>query len=224
MTQKVVYIAGRGHSGSTILDMALGCHPKMVGLGEVFGVLMGYSDKDGAELPCSCGEMPENCRFWGYFLENGGWYNTVVSYFSRVYGKDTILVDSSKTHTPIEMYLPNYDTKILFLKRNFTGWYNSIHAKYGHNRVKALKSWLTTNIRIQKAIKRTDIPYKCVRYEHLTKQPEAELREICRFIGVEFHPDMLNPSLTKSHIIRGNRVRTEKPTSIKYFKGRNEKV
>jgi len=38
-TMKVVLIAGLGHSGTTILDLALSHHPGIIGLGEVFDVL-----------------------------------------------------------------------------------------------------------------------------------------------------------------------------------------
>ena len=35
----LVLIRGLGHSGSTILDLALGAHPQMVGLGEAVRLL-----------------------------------------------------------------------------------------------------------------------------------------------------------------------------------------
>ena len=37
--KKIVYIAGLGHSGSTILDMALGAHLNIIGLGEIYAVI-----------------------------------------------------------------------------------------------------------------------------------------------------------------------------------------
>ena len=39
MKNKIVFIAGLSHIGSTLLDYALGSHPKFVGLGEIFTAL-----------------------------------------------------------------------------------------------------------------------------------------------------------------------------------------
>ena len=36
---KLLLIRGLGHSGTTILDLALGAHPQMVGLGEAARIL-----------------------------------------------------------------------------------------------------------------------------------------------------------------------------------------
>ncbi len=44
--RRLVYIAGYGRSGSTVLDIALSCHPRLEGLGElaaVFGAVAGHA-------------------------------------------------------------------------------------------------------------------------------------------------------------------------------------
>lgn len=62
---RVVYIAGYGRSGSTLLDMILGWHEAVVGCGElsfVFNeVLRGGT--------CTCGEALLACPLWGPVLE-----------------------------------------------------------------------------------------------------------------------------------------------------------
>ena len=68
MQQKILLIAGIGHSGSTILDMALGCHPAVVGLGEVSKVLRTPLEAlRGGRYEhslCSCGSKARECEFW----------------------------------------------------------------------------------------------------------------------------------------------------------------
>jgi len=65
--RKVIFIAALGYSGSTLLDLMLGGHPRFVGLGEVFSLLMpgaDYLDRT-AEIVCSCGSTLNECSFWG---------------------------------------------------------------------------------------------------------------------------------------------------------------
>ena len=65
---KIIYIASLGHSGSTILDMSLGCHPLIVGLGEVAPLLKARRDDffndEFNSYKCSCGEDMWTCSFW----------------------------------------------------------------------------------------------------------------------------------------------------------------
>ncbi|HET7695339.1 MAG TPA: sulfotransferase [Vicinamibacterales bacterium] len=55
-----VYILGAGHSGSTLLTLLLGSHPRICTIGEVKAPAIGAPD----EYPCSCGERIAACRFW----------------------------------------------------------------------------------------------------------------------------------------------------------------
>jgi hypothetical protein len=58
---RVVYIAGYGHSGSTILNIVLGQHPEVMGAGEL--VRLASAASSGEEF-CSCGEPLTDCRLW----------------------------------------------------------------------------------------------------------------------------------------------------------------
>jgi hypothetical protein len=56
---KIVYIAGRPHSGSTILDIILGNSSEIVSVGELSS---GIKKDDPV---CSCDNEIEKCEFWG---------------------------------------------------------------------------------------------------------------------------------------------------------------
>lgn len=57
----VVYIAGAGRSGSTVLNVILGSHPCIEGVGELTNLVeQGW---DQAHY-CSCGERVPSCSFW----------------------------------------------------------------------------------------------------------------------------------------------------------------
>lgn len=53
-----VYIAGRGHSGSTMLDAMLGNAGEIESVGELVSAMGRYDE------PCSCGERFGECPFW----------------------------------------------------------------------------------------------------------------------------------------------------------------
>jgi hypothetical protein len=61
---KVLYIAGYGRSGSTVLSVILGNHPEITSVGEVSFLLQNWNDSDRL---CSCGAHYGGCRFWRDF-------------------------------------------------------------------------------------------------------------------------------------------------------------
>jgi hypothetical protein len=65
MTVGVVYICSAGHSGSTLLDLILGSHSRMVSLGEV--VFVPSSMVIGKD--CSCGAAMSTCEYWQRLLQ-----------------------------------------------------------------------------------------------------------------------------------------------------------
>lgn len=56
----IVFIIGGGHSGSTILDMALGSSPNAFSLGEICYL----PDEIINNTPCVCGKRIRQCPFW----------------------------------------------------------------------------------------------------------------------------------------------------------------
>ena len=58
----VVYILSNGRSGSTLLDLLLGTHPKVWTLGEAHMLPLDVRIKDSH--PCGCGARYPDCRFW----------------------------------------------------------------------------------------------------------------------------------------------------------------
>ena len=53
-----VYVMGRAHTGSTILDILLGNSPKVESVGQL------VSHIGRVDTPCSCGEKIQDCEFW----------------------------------------------------------------------------------------------------------------------------------------------------------------
>ena len=57
---KVIYITSSMYSGSTLLDLCLGSHSKMVSLGEICNLSKAFGNGD----ICSCGAPLPECPFW----------------------------------------------------------------------------------------------------------------------------------------------------------------
>ena len=61
----MIYISSLSHSGSTLLDMTLGGHPRFIGLGEIAEAVREDRDEEFySEERCSCGERMTECDFW----------------------------------------------------------------------------------------------------------------------------------------------------------------
>jgi len=67
--KKIIYIAGYGRSGSTLLERVLGSHEKIFGVGELASFL-GLLDSETSF--CSCGELLQKCKFWSEAIKNSG--------------------------------------------------------------------------------------------------------------------------------------------------------
>jgi hypothetical protein len=65
-----IYIAGRGHSGSTLLTLLLARHPRVVAVGELANLSLQIvrDEKTKWVGRCSCGERPVDCPMWGEVL------------------------------------------------------------------------------------------------------------------------------------------------------------
>ena len=65
---RLVYIAGYGRSGSTLLDIVLGDHPDLASVGALHN-LPAWLEGD---LPCACGKPFSRCPFWSAVGEKAG--------------------------------------------------------------------------------------------------------------------------------------------------------
>ncbi len=68
---KVIYIAGYGHSGSTLLNLILGTSKKVFSLGEALNLKASLEKdkKSGKIRTCTCGRIFTECPFWSKVLK-----------------------------------------------------------------------------------------------------------------------------------------------------------
>jgi hypothetical protein len=135
VTKKVIFIASLARSGSTLLDLMLGGHPRFVGLGEMFRMLTPDTDwlDRTREVLCSCGSTMDQCSFWGpvsvTLRRNQGVsiqkrYKILLDAFGEAFGKDCVTVDSSKHLKALQTLssVPGVEVRVLHLIKDVRAW------------------------------------------------------------------------------------------------------
>lgn len=232
MMQPVVFIASLGHSGSTLLDLVLGGHPRLVGLGEVAAVLTSGGDGGPSFAgACSCGEDGLSCPLWSEVARRvhaephasvARRYRIVFETVTAVFGPDVMPVDSSK-------YLPwlrllhdevSIDLRVLFLLKDVRNFMVSeVEAgsrKRGQGQRRrqmsplgAFAYWHRHNRAVEQFLQERGLPTFQLGYEELCLAAEPIVREISSFLGLTFEPAMLELRSSRSHVLRGNRMRRQ---------------
>jgi hypothetical protein len=121
-----------------------------------------------------------------------------------------LVVDSSKAcHRMKFLWLTRpASTRVIFLTRDVRGFAHSYMRKHGLSASEAAKLWMRGNRRVMRMLR--TIPRSCyahVRYEQISREPEATSARLCHFLGLEFEPDMLRLGSQTNHMIGGNRMR-----------------
>lgn len=233
--KKLIYVCSMEHSGSTLLDLMLGGHPRFIGLGEIIQVIkpgpMGMGKT--RQVVCSCGAVIDECLFWskvasrlpsGDSLSFEERYRIVLDTFEEVFGHDYIPVDSSKslTHLQVLKHSLPLDLKVLYIikdVRNFTiSQLDSIKRKQKRHWQNAITRttlytfwwWYLENKKMQRVFTEQNMHVLQIGYEELCLYPQQMLQKICDFLEEAPEPSMLALKESGSHVIRGNRMRYQK--------------
>lgn len=232
MSSKLIFISSLAHSGSTVLDLLLGSHPDIISLGEIYSAIEEFNKP---QRICTCGREVPNCRVWGPVrreLDKKSHYTFAEAYkilfkvVEDVYGKDKIIVDSSKWITPLKLVSEEFNDKLytLFLLKDIRSfvysmglnerrkiqrkkeWDKIYKASFPYNTV----LWFWHNLQLKQYITNHSFRYLQLGYEELCFHPKEILKKVCNFLGIEFVEDMLKPENSESHIIRGNEMRYDR--------------
>ncbi|OGT79641.1 MAG: hypothetical protein A3H91_02890 [Gammaproteobacteria bacterium RIFCSPLOWO2_02_FULL_61_13] len=126
-------IVGLTRCGSTLLDLALGTQPGIVGLGEIATVLR----PDTAGIPrtasCTCGKVETQCNFWAPMrslldrhasADADEKYRLCLRMFQDQFGAGTVLVDSSKSIRSVQILkqIEHVDLRVILLVRDVRAW------------------------------------------------------------------------------------------------------
>jgi hypothetical protein len=229
----LLLIRGLGHSGTTILDLALGAHPRIAGLGEAARILQ--PRPEDAQLPpvmlrgelrfrrrCSCGRMASDCPVWGPYLEwLIGHDDLAMSAKARQLLEAVVavkeasgqpvawVVESTQSdRLLVDLASQGFEIRVVFLVRDVRSWCNSNRRKTGQSDARAIVEWLVLNQRMEGFLRKSGLPVFGLGYEELALAPVKALTSLCRWLGLDFHEAMLEPlKHTSSHVLAGNRIR-----------------
>jgi len=234
--KKLLYIASLPHSGSTLLDLMLGGHSKIIGLGEVARFLE-RDLENSRQATCSCGNRMDDCVFWSQVasrLESGSKeltltekYALVFEVFDEVYGEEYILVDSSKHRPQLDLLHSSFQSDLIvaFLMRDVRSATISRIDNLRRKRSGSQGSWLEyrpsyifwqwylRNKKMQAFFNERNMPVFQLGYEELCLYPRQMLQKVCDFLGEEMEPTMLTLQQSSSHVMRGNRMRYQEDKS-----------
>jgi sulfotransferase family protein len=228
----VVFIASLPHSGSTLLDLLLGSHSQIEGLGEI-SKLKRYAEaaesdaEHGKKQKCTCGAASIwRCPHWSKvelalrrrnsslrnldlastnrrrFRQDNGLLYAAVS---AAAGK-RFVVDSSKSVTRLKMLLQAdaFDLYPVFLYRQPHGQINSMIKKYGDPE-RALSDNLRANTEFLDVLQGRS--FVAVRYEDLAADAAQTLLRVLTPLGLPFEERQLEWARLPHHNLAGNSMR-----------------
>jgi hypothetical protein len=233
MKKKLILIRGLGHSGTTILDLFLGTHPSIIGIGEGIRTLKGQYDiglptrlrtDERTRIKCTCDETVPNCKIWGktleYVINNESQnINEKFSYISKQiyneYGQDKIIVDSSQSDLEnINLFNEKYDLKIIFLTRDLRSWVNSSINKYKHKSIwRNIWIWNRFNKNLEKFLVKNELDFFKFSYEEFTLETEYIVKKLSLWLDLNYEDWKFDLPHSNSHIADGDSWKFDLPQS-----------
>ena len=204
--QKVCFVGGAGHSGSTLLGIALGSHPSVFYAGEARkSLFLGDERKPLRKRVCKvCG--PE-CPVWGHLDRREG--EDLYEALSRRTGRP-IVVDSTKLPAWIEeqttiVVSRGVAVHLIYLARDGRAVLASQLRKYpdvsAHEHA---QRWVKRIAETDALVARFPGGVSQVRYEDFATRPEEILRTLAGALGLEWDPQIMDPWHTEQHPLGGN--------------------
>ena len=229
---KLIYIAGTSHSGSTLLDLMLNAHSKIISGGELAMLnrqLRPRKSKKRLYVPCSCGAPSlHDCSYWkdvdlhsrsisGKSLPEldmsdmthtnpEGAATAVLLKAMAAAANQEIVLDSSKLPRRLAHLLTfkEFEVHPIHLIREPKGQIHSVRRKHG-GLIKHIARYQWVHEQIRRTLK--DVRHSVVHYEELVRDPENTLRACLEPVGLAFEPQQLRWTEAAKHQVAGNGMR-----------------
>ncbi|WP_115016656.1 sulfotransferase [Synechococcus sp. UW140] len=228
---KLVYITGRGHSGSTLLALLISGHSQVISAGEVKML----NNPDPRHRLCSCHRLaPEQCPFWsqveeqvqaqlglplrGLALMDQGDLATFARHNSVLFAAIAavsgcaVIVDSSKSLPRLSRLLAAVDAEAIsavqvwpiHLHRGPLGLMNSVR-KLGYSLRDSSDNYGRLFFRTRDCL--ASVPSLEVLYERLARHPRREVVRVMAWLGLPFEQQQLRWRLGVRRDVHGNAMR-----------------
>jgi hypothetical protein len=187
----------------------LGCHPEAVFVGELLRLEEALSRP---QERCSCGAFVVECPVWRRRIEllprsvRAGfrhWTWELIEGLRRAENK-VLLVDSSKSRVlRLESKWKRARAGYVLLVRDPRGALRSALRQKGDlaRLLRSSRKWMR---RYERFAQRHAAVCLKMFYEDLAASPQAELRRLCGFLGLEYTPAMLQAHRQTVHLVRAS--------------------
>jgi hypothetical protein len=206
LNEKICFIAGAGHSGSTLLGLILGSNLECFYAGEANKIkFLGTSLGDEENRFCKiCGK---NCPIWTNLKFSDE--TNIYEYLSAKTNKP-LIIDSTKKTSWIEQRIDQMSKTsskifLIYLIRDGRAVVNSRIRKYPNMEASQLiKDWI-------EQIKATNNLFEHftgdkikIHYERLAEEPEKIVKKLSNFLGISYNENMLRYYEFEHHPLGGN--------------------
>lgn len=206
ISQKVCFIGGAGHSGSTLLGFILGSHSQGFYCGEASKTrFLGDERKRIAKRVCKiCGV---NCPVWSNFSPDSPL--DLYEQVARLVDKP-LIIDSAKNVDWIRQQSQRLEQTssqqfLIFLQRDGRAVINSRMRKYPEMDVSELiQDWKQQIECTMHLFDQYPHPKLSIHYEDLASQPIPTVQRICQFLEIDYQAEMLNYTQQDHHVLGGN--------------------
>ena len=206
MNQKVCFIAGAGHSGSTLLGLVLGSHSDCFYAGEAEKTEH-LGDEKTPEIKRVCKICGLDCPIWQNFAvpRAGDLYEAISAQTRK-----PIVVDSTKHTRWLSKQIDilrstTAEPFLIFLHRDGRAVVNSwIRKNPTEDVAELIAGWIRQIQRTRALFEGFDGKKTKVRYEELATEPARVTRELCAFLGIDYQPAMLDFFHHEHHPLGGN--------------------
>lgn len=182
------FVAGCGHSGTTLMAAKLSNHTAILGIGRETGVL--------SQGRHSLSSIKAILREWDYFAE--------------FYGHSCILEKTPKhiySYERVQKVLTK--NKFIVMTRNPLDTIASLYKRFGDIEY-CIDRWIYDNSKALELRNKKNVLF--VKYEELTEEPEKTLKTTLRFLGYDYESSILETEDTiynKTSQKRNMKVREE---------------
>ncbi len=221
MTSKplLLYIAGLGRSGSTVLNAYLSRYPGAVALGEIAGEMRHEKLRLTKQRECTCGRTLTACPVWSSVPRTAKnldeWYTDVL--YSPALKQYRVVVDASKTIESLQVaskvaIAAGYDVRAVFLMKEPCAWAYSMRRTDAAppiiGDILNFKRWAQQRRRITRSLREIGVTYTILRYKDFCIAPER----VAETLVSEFDLPPFsgwNSTTPSAHITGGSRVRRD---------------
>jgi hypothetical protein len=202
----VCFVAGAAHSGSTLLGLALGAHPRAFYAGEADKSAL-LADPSAKERKRTCKVCGPGCPVWTGLAWGGA--RTLYDALAERTGR-ALLVDSTKRVDWIDARLGELAGRpvrvsLVDLRRDPRAILASRLRKAPEAGARAhAETWAAQRAAVEALALRFPGDVHAADYEALAAAPEATLRALTAALGLAWDPAVLDPWNAPQHPIGGN--------------------